>query len=111
MKRENRPDPEPEERFDTIRRHIVNLLCEYELSAREISRTLHVPEREVNDHLDHIRRSLHHQNRRLVVTPALCDHCGFVFSKRDRVSKPGKCPDCHRGTIRAPRFSIPTSSR
>lgn len=51
---------------------------------------------EVNEDLQHIAQSLRHQAFRLVVVPARCRKCGFVFAD-DRYRKPSKCPQC-RGT-------------
>jgi predicted Zn-ribbon and HTH transcriptional regulator len=71
-------------------------------SAREISQALHVTEKEVYDHLEHIRRS----GRHLAVTPAVCRGCGYVFSKRDRLTPPGKCPLCRHEAIAEPLFGL-----
>jgi len=40
------------------------------------------------------------------MTPAECRSCGFVFSKRDRLTPPGKCPICRCETIFEPLFAI-----
>jgi hypothetical protein len=32
--------------------------------------------------------------------------CGFIFRKRDRLKKPGRCPVCHGEHIQDPLFSI-----
>jgi hypothetical protein len=42
----------------------------------------------------------------LVIEPALCRHCGFVFEQRTRLAKPGKCPQCRRSGIEAPLYVI-----
>jgi transcriptional regulator len=102
--------PVPEERADTVRHHLVALLEEYSLSARELSRITGIPEGELCDHLEHVRRTLHKEGRTLFVEPALCERCGFQFRKRNRLSKPGKCPLCHGTLIASPLFSIPPPS-
>lgn len=100
-------EPEiPTERCETLRRQITAMLTEYTLSAREISRFLRIPEKEVSDHLEHIRKTIHKTGHELKITPAECGHCGFVFRKRERFAKPGKCPLCHGSLIKAPLFSI-----
>jgi predicted Zn-ribbon and HTH transcriptional regulator len=38
--------------------------------------------------------------------PACCRACGFVFHKRERLRKPGRCPACHHSFIEAPVFRI-----
>jgi predicted Zn-ribbon and HTH transcriptional regulator len=47
----------PVERYDTIRRKIAALLSEREMGARDLSAELRIPEREIYDHLEHVRRS------------------------------------------------------
>jgi predicted Zn-ribbon and HTH transcriptional regulator len=96
----------PQERYDTIRQYIIALLEEYSLSARQISGYLKIPEKDIYDHLEHIRKTLNKDNKHLLMNPASCTMCGFVYRKRDRVSTPGKCPLCHSSLIEPPSFSI-----
>ena len=76
------------------------------LSAMDLSGRVGIPEKEVAGHLEHIRKTLHHSGRRLTVTPAECAQCGFVFEKRGRLARPGKCPVCKAESIRSPLFSL-----
>jgi predicted Zn-ribbon and HTH transcriptional regulator len=96
----------PSPKDDTVRHDIIALLCGDPVSALEISGHVRIPEREVCSHLEHIRKTLRATGRRLVVVPAECGGCGFVFHKRDRLTKPGKCPVCGKGHIREPLFSV-----
>ena len=91
---------------DTTRQEIIAALQEGPCSAREVSAAVKIPEREVSGHLEHIRKSIASTGRRLVVMPAECKKCGFVFSKRDKLTRPGKCPVCKGESIREPHFSI-----
>jgi hypothetical protein len=91
---------------ETIRHAIMTILLEGPISAREISAAVCLPEKEVSSHLEHIRRSLHATTSALVVEPAECRHCGFIFAKRERMSSPGKCPVCRHEAICDPLFSI-----
>lgn len=93
-------------RCETIRHNIASLLDGHTLSAREISQDVRISEKEVYEHLEHILRSVSKSEKGLVVTPAECRACGFVFSKRERLKKPGKCPLCKNESIMAPLFSI-----
>jgi transcriptional regulator len=106
VRRRAKEPPEPVERFDTVRRYMMFLLEEYTLSAKDLSVYLRISEKDVYDHLEHIRRTMNKGGRHLVVTPARCEKCGFVFSKRGRLSKPGKCPICRSGLIVRPFFSV-----
>jgi len=76
------------------------------LSAMDLSGRVGIPEKEVAGHLEHIRKTLHHSGRRLEITPAVCAKCGFVFEKRGRLTRPGKCPVCKAESIHAPLFSL-----
>jgi len=40
------------------------------------------------------------------VDAAECRSCGFVFTKRDRLATPGKCPICRCESISEPFFTI-----
>lgn len=103
--REKKP-PVPSSRQNTIRRQIQDVLEQETLSARDISAAVGIPEKDVYGHLEHLQRSLHRENRRLDVTPAQCRKCGFVFTKRSRLSRPGKCPICRSESIEEPLFVV-----
>ena len=89
----------------TIRREIEELLGRGEFTARQISVEIHISERDVAGHLEHIRRSL--GPSALAVTPSECESCGFVFRKRERLTRPGRCPICGGTRITEPAFGIP----
>ncbi|MHB8844519.1 MAG: transcriptional regulator [Nitrospirota bacterium] len=91
---------------DTVRRLIMTELEEGPLSARDISGLVGIPEKEVAGHLEHIRQSLHRAGGRLVVQPAECSKCGFVFDKRERLTRPSRCPVCKGESLHAPLFSL-----
>jgi predicted Zn-ribbon and HTH transcriptional regulator len=82
------------------------LLEEQQASARDISSALGLPEKAVYDHLEHLRRSLQSESRRLEMIPAACQDCGFVFAKRSRLTRPGRCPDCRSTHLNEPLYSI-----
>ena len=90
----------------TIRQKIISLLCKEEMSAREISGEVGISEKEVYEHLSHIARSVASQNKKIVITPATCQTCGFVFEDRKRFTRPGRCPHCKKSHMQSPRFRI-----
>jgi predicted Zn-ribbon and HTH transcriptional regulator len=96
----------PRATHDSIRQEIIAVLLQGMCAARDLSIAVGIPEREVYDHLEHIHRSLASSDRHLIVIPAECKKCGFVFIKREKLKKPGKCPVCNGESIRAPRFAI-----
>jgi predicted Zn-ribbon and HTH transcriptional regulator len=90
----------------TLRQKIISLLSEEELSAREISGEVGISEKEVNEHLSHIVRSVASKNKTLLITPANCLACGYVFEERRRFTRPGRCPQCKKSRIQSPTFHI-----
>lgn len=90
----------------TIRQEMLELLSAGEHSARSISQHVKLREKEVCDHLSHISRSLTSQGKRLTVCPAKCLECGYVFSDRERFSKPARCPRCRGEHIEDPKYRI-----
>jgi len=98
--------PEPRSSQQTVRREIIDLLMDSEHSAREISARLGIREKEVYEHLEHIRRSVKAQKRKLVVVPARCLSCDYVFEERRRLSKPGRCPNCRATHLADPGYFI-----
>ncbi|MBA3060656.1 MAG: transcriptional regulator [Nitrospirae bacterium] len=106
MKKRHKEPPVPVERHETIRQGIISLLEEQTFSAKEISGSVSIPEKDVYEHLEHIRRTLNTRDANLVIMPAECTKCGFVFRKRERLKKPGKCPMCRSEFIQEPLFLI-----
>ncbi len=97
----------PEERYETLRHRIVTLLKEGgPLSGKDLSNELRIPEKDVYEHLEHIRKTMNKGEYKLVVAPARCSKCGFVFRKRGRLKKPGKCPLCRSEFVEPPLFSV-----
>jgi transcriptional regulator len=95
-----------EVRGQTLRQQITALLRTQEMGARELSQALAVSEREVYGHLEHIARSLSSQGQTLRVRQPRCRKCGFVFQDRQRLTRPGRCPQCKQGHLESPRFQI-----
>jgi predicted Zn-ribbon and HTH transcriptional regulator len=96
----------PLEKHDTFRHEIISVLTEQTLSASGISAEVGISEKEVIDHLGHIRIAVRKSRERLKIIPAECKKCGFRFKKRERLNKPGKCPICRSQQIQEPLFSI-----
>jgi predicted Zn-ribbon and HTH transcriptional regulator len=106
VKQKPKEPPIPSERHDTIRHEIMTVLEEQTLSAKEISGLVRISEKDVSEHLEHIERSAHKSGHHLTVMPAECLKCGFVFRKRERLKKPGRCPVCKGEKIQEPLFSM-----
>jgi len=96
----------PQERHETIRKKIMDIIEGNPFSARDISGEVGISVKEVFDHLEHIQKSVSRGDYHLVITPAECKKCGFVFTKRERLKKPGKCPVCRGESMQEPLFSL-----
>jgi len=90
----------------TVRQMMIEILRTGPVSAKDISARVGIPEKDIFPHLEHIWKTLHHGSDRLLMEPAHCKSCGFVFHKRERFSKPGRCPACRGSFIDEPCFMI-----
>lgn len=90
----------------TVRAALLAQLRGGPITALELSARVGIPERDVAGHLEHIARSLRTGAERMHTEPASCLDCGFVFRKRERLTRPGACPTCRGTHIEAPRFWI-----
>jgi predicted Zn-ribbon and HTH transcriptional regulator len=89
----------------TIRQMILDMLLEGPVSALKISGAVGIPAKEVAFHLTHIEKTLQQSGGRMLIIPAACRHCGFLFVERRRKTKPGKCPQCQSSFIGEPLFA------
>jgi len=96
----------PVARNETVRQKIISLLERNILSAKDISAEVGTSEREVYEHLEHIQRTVNKGKHHFIISPAVCKRCNFVFRKRDKLKKPGRCPVCQGELIQEPLFSI-----
>ena len=87
----------------TIRQTIAQILTQGPWSALELAGELLITRREAEEHLSHLQRSL---GKDLVVAPAKCRGCGYVFTKRSRLDAPGRCPACRGQRIHGPWFEV-----
>lgn len=91
----------------TPRQRIREILTDGVLSARELAQLVGIPERQVEDHLTHILKSVSRdQKKQFLLTPSVCQDCGFVFQDRKRLTCPSRCPECRSEGITPPRFEI-----
>ena len=93
-------------RGTTVREALAAVLREGPATARDLSRRVGIPEREVHDHLEHLARSLRGRGERLVVEGPRCLDCDFAFPGRTRTKRPGHCPRCRGRRITLPVFRV-----
>jgi predicted Zn-ribbon and HTH transcriptional regulator len=90
----------------TIRQQMIDLLSQEPCRVHDLSRMLGISEKEVYTHLPHVQRTAISSGRRFQLTPAECLSCGFVFSKRSRFNRPGRCVRCKNERISEPVYQI-----
>jgi hypothetical protein len=91
----------------TIRQQIMQAITDVRCSARDLAHRIGIPEREVEDHLAHIGKSVTRDRRvRFLLEPSICQDCEYVFRGRTRLTRPSRCPKCRSEAISPPRFGI-----
>jgi transcriptional regulator len=80
----------------TFRKALIDILTAQPRSVSSIARELGFKRGDVEDDLRHAIRSARASGLRVLIEPARCRACGFMFGE-DKLSKPSKCPSC-RGT-------------
>jgi transcriptional regulator len=76
-----------------FRRDLVRALSAQPRSVSSLARELGLGRRSLEDDLRHAIRSAEAAGHHVIIEPARCKQCGFVFGT-DRLAKPGKCPSC-----------------
>jgi predicted Zn-ribbon and HTH transcriptional regulator len=99
-------DRGPAERGETVRATLARTLRDGPATAHELSELAGIREKDVAEHLAHLSRSLQRGGERLVVEPASCIACGYRFARRDRLTRPGACPECRSTRIDPPVFRV-----
>lgn len=91
----------------TPRQRMMELLTGTRLATHQLAQMLGIPERQVEDHLEHVVKSLaRDKTRRFILEPSRCQDCDFVFRDRRRLTRPSRCPLCRSEDITAPRYGI-----
>lgn len=75
------------------------------MTLHQLCELLEVPPAELAQDIEHLRRSLRHSDLELVVDPARCRKCGFLF-RADKLRRPGKCANCRSTWISDPLIGI-----
>jgi transcriptional regulator len=91
---------------ETVRAALREALRGRPLTALELSAAVGIAHKQVDDHLEHLQKSVSAEGETLVVDPATCLGCGYVFRERTRTSRPSRCPKCKSERIDPPRFSL-----
>jgi len=71
----------------------------------ELARAEGIRPKDLEQELQHLEKSLRREGLRLLIDPAECRKCGFVFGRR-KLHKPGRCPQCRSTWIDEPRVGV-----
>lgn len=88
-----------------FRKDLLELLSVEPRSVSRLAREMGLSRGDVEDDLRHMIRSARAVGHSVIVVPARCRTCDFVFSE-DKLSKPSKCPQCKGSRIFEPQISI-----
>ncbi|MEK6774300.1 MAG: transcriptional regulator [Bdellovibrionota bacterium] len=87
----------------TVREKIIEELKLQPTSAYGLAKVIKSTAKSIEAHLEHVAKSV---GPAFKVTSAECRECGFKFNKRDRYTRPTKCPKCRNEDIFPPLFFI-----
>jgi len=92
----------------TRRERIISLLEERDYSPSELARALDLrgkgSVKVILEDLRAIQKIVKREGKVLLIKPAECRNCGFVF--RPEIKVPSRCPRCKSEWIEEPRFKI-----
>ncbi len=69
------------------------------INIRALSMIYKFPEKVIADDIEHIKKSISHRGK-LMLKPAECINCGFVFKEREKIKSPSRCPKCKSERIK-----------
>ena len=77
------------------------------LTAQNLCDMLDIKSRSlVYEDIEHITKSIRNKDKELLMSPASCGKCGFVFKTRTVAKRPSRCPKCRSEWILSPGFLI-----
>jgi predicted Zn-ribbon and HTH transcriptional regulator len=87
------------------RKRLIELLLDTPMTLYAIAKLLEADKKAIEDDLRHLARTLKRSGCRIIVQPARCHKCGFIFSA-EHLRKPGKCPLCKGTWIAEPTVAV-----
>ena len=99
-------EKEPSMHFKTARQAMFEELLKGMKTVRELSQAIGISEKEVIENLTHVEKSAVQRGYKFIIKPSECLKCGFVFQRRERLRKPGRCPKCKGELLTSPGFEI-----
>jgi transcriptional regulator len=97
----------------TVRQQLRGLLRREAFSYETLRDVLGLSVRALEEELRHVERSARAAGERLIVEPARCRACEYVFRDRSvrHFHAPGRCPQCRSERIEDPAFRIETKAK
>jgi predicted Zn-ribbon and HTH transcriptional regulator len=92
------------------RKELIGDLLERPCSIPELASLKGAAPGAVKEDVQHLLRSLAHMPYRAVIERAECRKCGFRFGE-NKITKPGKCPQCKATWIQEPRIALERTDR
>jgi predicted Zn-ribbon and HTH transcriptional regulator len=89
----------------TFRKDLLTLLSAQPRSVSSLARDLGLRKGDIADDLQHALRSARAAGHQVIVIPARCRSCGFIFDE-EKLSKPSKCPQCRGARLYEAQISI-----
>jgi hypothetical protein len=89
----------------TLRKYLQDLLSQQPRSVSSLARELGMRRGDVEEQLRHAIRSAEAAGHRIVVVPARCRTCDFVFGA-DKLTKPSRCPACKGSRLFEPQIRL-----
>lgn len=83
----------------------MDLVSSEPRTASSLARELRLDRRDLENDLQHMITSARAAGHVVIVDPARCKKCGFVFDQT-RLSKPGKCPECRGSRVFEPLIRV-----
>ncbi|HEY7475642.1 MAG TPA: hypothetical protein VH679_11560 [Vicinamibacterales bacterium] len=91
-----------------FRRDLIERLSQ-PMTPSALARELGLNRRDIEGDIRHVVRSALAAGYRVIIEPARCKSCGFTFSE-EKLSKPGKCPECRGSRLFEPVIRIDRGS-
>ncbi len=91
----------------TARQRIIDSLIGTRLSSHQLAQQLGLPERQIEEHLEHVVKTIaRDRSRRFILEPSACPDCEYSFRDRTKLTRPSRCPRCKSEGVTAPRYGI-----
>jgi predicted Zn-ribbon and HTH transcriptional regulator len=87
----------------TPRQRIIDVITGTRLSSYQLAQMLGIPERQVEEHLPHIVKTIaRDKTKKFILDPATCQDCSFLFKDRTRLTRQPLPPLSKRSHRRPP---------